>query len=385
MPHLRLTAVLFSAILTTTYVAGQHSFNVSAADSIFSSWKGNNNPGGAVAVVKNGKAIYESVNGMANIATGRPIGFDTQFWIASVTKQFTAAAIYLLAAENKIALKDPVTKYLPGLPGIYTEVTIDHLLHHTSGLRDGFVFTALAKNAESEYTNDNVLKYLIKQKELNFKPGDQYEYNNSGYVLLALVIEKVSNESYPEFMQFHIFVPAGMNNTFVTGKYENNEVLAEGYKNNNGSFEAAHFSGNAYGSTGIITTLRDLELWAAQFQSLSTTNRFNSIFRKMKETGHLNNGQAIAYGGGVEKLKYNGMDVYEHFGADEGFKAKIVYFPSSNVSVIGLSNNSSDYQLSEKLYALGDLAMGNKHITGILPHKDTVSREGVKNLKLSRK
>ena len=349
MPHFRSAFIFVWSILTSTYMAGQHSFNA-AADSIFSSWKGDNKPGGAVAVIKNGKTIYESVNGMANIATGRRIGYDTQFWIASLTKQFTAAAIYLLAAENKITVKDPVTKYLTSLPKIYDGVTIDHLLHHTSGIKDAFTPAALLKKPETEFTNDNVLKYLIKQKKLNFKPGDQYEYNNSGYVLLALIIEKVSKETYPEFLQFHIFVPAGMNNTFVTGKYENNGVLAEGYRNYNGSYEATHFFGNTYGSTGIITTLRDLELWSAQFQSLSTTNRFNAVFRKMKETIHLNNGQAI------EKLKYNGMEVYEHFGTDEGFKASIIYFPSSNVTVIGLTNNMNDDDLTARLYSLAELA-----------------------------
>jgi CubicO group peptidase (beta-lactamase class C family) len=361
MHLLRFIFIFAWVIATSQHLFAQNVFNKSGADSLFSHWNNNNTPGGAIAVVKNGKRIYEATYGMANLEKGQRINSETQFWIASVTKQFTAAAIYLLASTGKLDVKQPVTKYLTGLPKIFNEVTIDHLLHHTSGIRDGFVLTALSKKPESEYTNENVLKYLSNQKEINFTPGAQYEYNNSGYVLLAMIIEKVSNETYPEFLLFHIFMPAGMNNTYVTGKYDINEKLATGYKNNNGSFQATHFSGNTYGSTGIITNLRDLELWAAQFQSLSSTNRFNTVFNHMKETAKLNNGQAIAYGGGIEKLKYRGKDVYEHFGADDGFKANIIYFPASNVSIIGLSNNTNDYSLSEKIYKLSDLIHGNEH------------------------
>jgi CubicO group peptidase (beta-lactamase class C family) len=331
-----------------------------ALDSILTHWNNPKVPGIAVAVVQNDNLLYQRTYGMAQLGKGIPIDSVTRFWIASVTKQFTAAGIYLLESENKISLQNSVRKYITELPPVFEGITIDHLIHHTSGIRDGFVLTALAKKQEEEYTNENVLKYLKQQMDLSFKPGTAFEYNNSGYVLLALVIERVSKQPYPEFMKTNIFTPLGMNHTYVAGKYQPNENAAEGYRsqdysNNPGSFVEGHFKGNSYGSTGIMTTISDLAKWVVAIQVPGKNKNFKKVATRMLRTGKLSNGYEIAYAGGLEKFNYGGNIVFEHFGADDGFKANILYFPGTKLSIIGLANNTTNYQLSEKLYTIADV------------------------------
>ncbi len=244
-------------------------------------------------------------------------------------------------------------------------MSIDKLLHHTSGIRDGFVLTALSKKPEEEYTNENVLLYLTKQKELNFKPGTEFEYNNSGYVLLAKVIETVSNLSYPEFLKSNIFQPLGMINTFVSGKYEQSNKISKGYRSKDGSnqpgtFDISVFKGNTYGSTGIITNVADLTRWTALFHRSQSNTKLNLVSNEMQKAGKLNDGTSIAYAGGLELMKYKGSLAMEHFGADEGFKANILYFPKERLSIIGLANNTTDYDLSRKLYSVADIII-NRH------------------------
>jgi CubicO group peptidase (beta-lactamase class C family) len=170
-------------------------------DALLSPWKNDEKPGLSVAVIQDGNVLYNASVGMGNIKTKMSNDSSTTFWIATVTKQFTAAAVYKLVVEKKIALNKSIQSYLTDLPSIFQKVTIDQLIHHTSGIRDGFVLTALAKNPPSAYTNDNVVRYLKQTADLNFPSGTKFEYNNSGYVLLALLIEKVSGKSYPAYLE----------------------------------------------------------------------------------------------------------------------------------------------------------------------------------------
>jgi CubicO group peptidase (beta-lactamase class C family) len=346
-------------------------FNVKAQKSdlgvrigtLFEEWNQPNVPGVAIAVVQDGNILYQNCFGLANLEKNISIDSATKFWIASVTKQFTALGIYLLESQNKIDLKKSIRVYLPQLPALYEQITVEHLVHHTSGVRDGFVLTALSKKPEDEYTNANVLKYLVKQKELNFKPGTAFEYNNSGYVLLALIIENISKRTYRDFMETYVFLPLGMTQTFVSSKYIADDKSAEGYNskdfsNKPGSFEKGHFKGNTYGSTGIMTTLRDMTRWEIYIQGKNTITLLKQARQQLLKTGRLNSGDNIAYSGGLEKLAYNGSVVYEHFGSDEGFKANALYFPSHNLSIIGLSNNTNNYALSDKLYAIANVITG---------------------------
>lgn len=334
-----------------------------AIDSLLSEWNHPNLPALSIAVVKDGETVYERHLGMRNIKAGLFNDASSEFWIASVSKQFTAAAIYLLASEKRLSLAQSIVHYFPELPAIYKPVTINHLLHHTSGVRDGFVLTALSKKPEALYTNENVMAYIKRQTKLNFSPGTQYEYNNSGYVLLALVIEKVSGQPFPAFLKQAVFLPLAMNKTYVAGKVPTRPEMAVGYHSSAGSpsgFEEGQFQGNTYGSTGIITTLADLVVWSRVVQQPAQFPSFKPVIRQLLLEGALKGGKKIAYAGGLEKFVRKGSIVYEHFGMDEGYKANIVYFPAAQLSIIGLTNNSSDYRFWQLLYSVADLVHEEK-------------------------
>ncbi len=352
---------LIAFFIATISQVWAQSFDKSLSiDHLLSNWDKPNSPGYAITVIQKGIPIYHRYGGMANIDKKIPVDSFTQFWVASVTKQFTATAIYILASNGKIDPKRSVRFYLNDLPSIYEPVTIDHLLHHTSGIRDGFVLTALSKKGEESYTNENVIKYLKMQKEVSFKAGTEFEYNNSGYVLLATVIGKVSGLSYSEFVRKNIFVPLGMTHSYISGEYAGENSLAEGYHevSSNDSakkFEAGHFRGNSYGSTGLITNTVDLIKWATALQNPGTFEQLKIKRSTLFAIGKLKDGKPIAYAGGLEKFTYAGKTVYEHFGADEGFKANIIVFPESQLAIIGLTNNGSNYELSNNLYSIADI------------------------------
>lgn len=325
-------------------------------DRLLDPWKKEVRPGISIAVVKMGELVYQGQAGMADISRNIANDSTTTFWIASVTKQFTAAAVYKLALQKRLSLDKSVRQYLKNLPRVFDGITIEHLIHHTGGARDGFVLTALAKKPPSFYTNENVLHYLERSEEVNFNAGDLFEYNNSGYVLLAKVIETVSGISYPQYVQENIFLPLQMNNSYVSPAFPVATKQAKGYRQvTPGNFNEYHFEGNTYGSTGMVTTLSDLVKWERFMQFPGSVPALQAIVPFMLKTGKLNGNKPLAYAGGLEKFEYRGNVVYEHFGADEGFKADMLFFPGTQVSVIGLTNNDSYYDLTRLLYRVSDI------------------------------
>lgn len=347
---------LFLTCLTVSELKGQSIERLKdSIDAVLFPWKNFKEPGISITVVKRGQVVYSNSLGMANIKANTANDSATTFWLASVSKQFTAAAIYQLALQKKLNLDSSVRLYLPQLPALFQDITVDHLVHHTSGMRDGFVLTALAKNPPAAYTNKNVLHYLSRSKKLNFSPGTFFEYNNSGYVLLAAIIERISQKSYPAYMKEHLFVPLGMTHTYVSPSFPTDNRQAEGYQKNGASaFQKVHFPGNTYGSTGVISTLADLTRWAQFLQVPGVVPALADIAPLLLQTGRLQNKKKIAYAGGLEKFAYGGRILYEHFGADEGFKADLLFFPGTAVTIIGLTNNSSYFGLQNLLFQISD-------------------------------
>lgn len=349
----------------------------SRIDSLFAVWDKPMVPGVAIGVIQHGEWKYKKSFGFANLNKSAPINDSTQFWIASVTKQFTALGIYQLESEGKLMLDHSIRKYIPSLPVVFEPITIYHLLHHTSGMRDGFVLTALSKKPESEYTNQTVLQFLNQQKELNADPGNYFEYNNSGYVMLAYVIEAVSGKNYKDFMTSSIFRPLNMLSTYVSGSHPSSPGMTEGYHSKDyssarGTFVEGHFAGDTYGSTGIVTTLTDLGKWVTFLQGLNKVATLRQARIKLFEKGKLSSGQTIAYAGGLEAFSFEGIEVYEHFGADEGFKANILYFPAKKLSIIGLTNNTTNFSFSDDLYKVAKIVLDLNeriHVNTGLPGK----------------
>ncbi|MBA3693269.1 MAG: serine hydrolase, partial [Acidobacteria bacterium] len=183
-------------------------------DALFAQWDKPDSPGCALGVIKDGNFIYKRGYGMANLDYNIPISPNTSFYIASTSKQFTAASIALLAREGKISLDDDIRKYLPEIPQYQSPITIRHLVYHTSGIRDYLDLTGLAgRHTEDVNTDDDFIKFIARQKNLNFKPGERYLYSNSGYFLLSQIVKRASGKSLRAFTDENVFKPLGMVNT----------------------------------------------------------------------------------------------------------------------------------------------------------------------------
>jgi CubicO group peptidase (beta-lactamase class C family) len=183
-------------------------------DAIFKDWASPNTPGASVAVIQHGKLVFAKGYGVANLEYGISIRPDTIFHVASVSKQFTAMAVVLLELEGKLALDDDVHKYLPELPDYGNKITIRNLLQHTSGVRDQWQTLALAGwSLQDVITQDQALRLIFRQKELNFPPGTRYLYSNAGFTLLAEIVARVSGKPFPQFCTERIFAPLRMTHT----------------------------------------------------------------------------------------------------------------------------------------------------------------------------
>ena len=372
MKHLQLLNLyffvsLFAGLSRVTAQALPANF-ASQIDSVFKTWDTPGTPGAVVAVLKNGEMLFQKAYGMANTASGEKLTVNHTFWVASMAKQFTAMSIALLAEQGKISLDDDIRKYLPQLPYLGDTVRIRHLVHHTSGLRDGFTLIGLRFKGEKHYTNKNVVAAMAQQKNLNFKPGTRFEYLNSGYVLLAEIVAQASGKSFADFTEMEIFQPLGMTQTRFTGHFKTKvPLLATGYgvnyKKGRVYYKPAHFTGNTVGSSGLVTSLADLKKWDANFYHNKLGKRSSELIRQILIPGKLNNGQSQNYAFGLETGPYNGFLATSHSGADPGYQAEMVRFPDQHLTLICLANTTNLYGLTPKLLHMGaSLIKGNNNL-----------------------
>ena len=235
-------------------------------DEVFAPWDNKDSPGAAVAVVQNGTIVYKKGYGMANLEYDIPNSPSTVFHIASVSKQFTAFSILLLEKAGKLSLDDDIRKYIPEVPDFGKTITLRHLATHTSGMRDQWNLLAMAGwRLDDVITKEQVLKLVSKQKALNFNPGEEFVYCNTGFTLLAEVVARVSGQSFAEFTQANIFSPLKMKSTLF---YDDHEKIvknrAYSYHEANG-YKKSVLSYANVGATSLFTTAEDLSLWALNF------------------------------------------------------------------------------------------------------------------------
>jgi len=255
-----------------------------------------NRPGGIVGIFEDGKIEFQKAYGLANLDYDIPITSNTVFDVGSVAKQFTAACIFLLEQQGKLSIDDPIQKLLPEMPVYHEEeVTIRHLLNHTSGLRDYVEITAYAGIPfENIFTEEMGLNIMTRQKERSFPPGQQFMYNNGGYLLLAIIIRRASGESIGTYAHKHIFEPLGMESTFIL---ENpNRIVknsATGYTPiTDSTYQKKHFYNIALGGDGqVYTTLEDLLLWDNNFYDKKIGSQ--ALFDRQHQRGVLNSGEII--------------------------------------------------------------------------------------------
>ncbi|HSQ31720.1 MAG TPA: serine hydrolase domain-containing protein [Gemmatimonadaceae bacterium] len=299
-------------------------------------------PGCALGVFENGRIVLEKGYGSANIEYGVPFTPTTPTIMGSVSKQFTAAAIALLAEQGRISLDDDVRKYVPELPDYGKRVTIDELVHHTSGIRD---FWALVEAAgmrfDDGYSVGDVLSLAARQRHLNFDPGTEYAYSNTGYVLLGVIVQRVTGKSLREFANEQIFQPLGMrashyhddHNQPVRGRASAYSPVA------GGGWRINVWNNDIVGQGGLMTTVEDLQKWDENFY----TGRVGgaSFLARQLTRGRLSSGKELAYAFGLEIGEYRGLPMVEHAGSTGGYRTVITRFPAQHTTLVALCNVSS--------------------------------------------
>lgn len=308
-------------------------------DEIFADWDKPVTPGCSVAVIRDGGVIYSNGYGMASLDYDIPNSADTVFHVASVSKQFTAAAIALLVLDDKLSLDDDVHEYVPELPNFGHPITIRNLVHHTSGLRDQWELLELNgwRYSQDLITDEDVMSVVMKQRNLNFTPGEQYLYSNTGYTLLSLIVKRVSGKSLREFTTERIFEPLKMDSTFFRDDFR--EVVknqAYGYVPTEDGFELSVTNFDTVGATSLLTTVEDLAHWEANFDSGQVGGR--DFVELMYQRGRLTDGKEIDYAFGLQHGDFRGLKVIEHSGGDAGYRAHFMRFPEQRFAVACVCN-----------------------------------------------
>jgi CubicO group peptidase (beta-lactamase class C family) len=334
-------------------------------DSVFAPFTVPGSPGCALGVIRNGTLSYARGYGLASVELGVPISPRTVFDIGSVSKQFTAMAVVLLAEEGKLSLDDEIQKFLPEIPRYAKPVTIRHLLHHTSGLRDYIDLLEWSGVEEEAVTDDrDALAVLVRQKAPNFEAGAEFLYSNTGFFLLSVIVERVSGKPLRAFAAERIFLPLGMTHTRYVDRHD---FIVPGKagsyaKDPAGGFRLALANWEQTGDGAVNTTVEDLLLWDRNFTSGKVGGQ--AALRELLTTGVLNDGKPITYALGLVVDQYRGARRVAHGGSWAGFRAQLSRFPDLHTSVIvlcnlaesgpgGLASKVADIVLGDRLAAPG--------------------------------
>ena len=360
-----LRKILASGLLATACAVGFASVTAGVAsgqgvtaeqskkmDEVFAKWDRTDSPGCALSVMQGGNIVYKRAYGMANLDHDVILTPDTPFHVASISKQFTAASIVLLEQDGKLSFDDDVHKYIPELPDFGAKITIRHLLHHTSGLRDQWDLLELAgwRYSLDLITNEDVMSVVVRQKALNFAPGAEFSYSNTGYTLLGEIVKRVSGKSLREFTTERIFVPLGMKDTHFRDDHA--EIIkhqAYGYSHDKGRWELSVTNFDTVGATSLFTTVEDLALWDENFYTGKVGGPH--FTETMLTHDALTDGEKNSYAFGLATGKYRGLDTVEHSGADAGYRSDLLRFPAQHFSVACLCNagDSGPSTLTQKV------------------------------------
>ncbi len=336
-----ISVVFLSFFLKKTISPTEKSKTQTKIDKIFENWNKSDSPGAALAVVKGKKVVYTQGYGSANLEYDIPITPKTVFHVASVSKQFTAFAITMLAESGKLSLDDDIRLHLPEIPDFGKTITIRHLIHHISGLRDQWELLAMAGwRLDDVITKNHILKMVRRQKDLNFDPGEEYLYCNTGFTLLAEIVERITKKPFRDWTQENIFTPLDMTHTHF---HENHEQIVKNrsysYSPQGEGFRKRVLSFANVGATSLFTTVEDLAKWVMNFESKVIAN--DAVMTQMHEQGILNSGEKINYAFGLSIGEYKGLKTVGHGGSDAGFRSQVVRFPEEDFAVIVLSNLSA--------------------------------------------
>lgn len=332
-------------------------------------------PGVVIGVIKNGAFVHKKAYGLANLDYDIPLTTSSVFRIASTSKQFTAASIILLEQQGKINLNDDIRKYLNDFPFYGDTIRIKHLIYHTSGLRDytGLMYLCGLED-DYPYTPKDLYQLIIRQKGLDFEPGTQFSYSNTGYFLLSKIVESKTGSSLNTYAKDNLFIPLEMKNTHF---HDNHKLIvknrAYGYSFGKDTYEIAMSNNDIVGDGGIFTTLDDLKLWDDNFYS----HKVGGIgwYKKMVTPGELNDKSTIPYAGGLFIRTFRGLKKINHTGWYAGFKSSIAQYPEEKTTIIILAN-SPDLEPPILTNQIAEIVLSNK----LTPRTSSEKRKGNDNL-----
>jgi len=350
--------LLFAPYVFTQTMTRAPADRSATVNAVFSRWSAAT-PGCAVGVGVNGTPVLERAYGMADLEHDVPNTPQTIFEAGSVSKQFTAAAVLLLAREGKLSIDDPVRTYVPEVPDYGVPLTIRHMLTHTSGLRDWGEVAAVAgwPRGTRAHTHAHVLDIVSRQKALNFTPGTHWSYSNTGYNLAAVIVSRVSGQSFADFSRDRIFAPLGMTQTSWRDDYTRivkRRAIAYD-QGTDGYHEEMPFE-NVHGNGGLLTTVGDLLRWNENF--VTPTVGDAAFVREEQTPGHFTDGRAHDYAFGLYVRTYRGVDEVSHSGSTAGYRAFLVRYPDQHVSVAVLCN-AGNANPTQYAHAVADAYLGD--------------------------
>ena len=347
--------------LLPTFITAQDNASL-RVDELFSEWSNTHSPGCALAVIKDGQIIHKRGYGMADLEHDVPIRPSSVFYIGSVSKQFVAACMLLLDEQGKIDLDADVRTYIPEFPDYGYKITIRHLIHHTSGVRDNLTLWELVGRSHlEEIPEEEIFEMICRQKELNFEPGTRYMYSNSCYFLMSIIVERVSGLSLREYADKHIFQPLGMQHSIFgdnNRRIIRNRAFAYG-KNPDGSFNSMLMRFDLVGSGGLYSTVEDLFLWDQNLYNNKLGTRGQAFVDDMLTNGKYKDGSTVDYAFALVNGKYRGLRTISHSGALGGYRAYFIQFPEQQFSVIILSN-FEDFQPQALAQQVADIYLADQ-------------------------
>ena len=359
MQRLAVLAIALAVLGARGAVAQPSPEQVRRADSLFTEFSGGNSPGLSVAVVRDGKILFTNGYGLASLEHRIPITPSTVFDVASVSKQFAGLAVAMLVGQGKVSLRDDIRKYIPELQVMQRPITIDHLLHHTSGMRDWPGTLGVAGwRFDDVISFDQILTMAYNQKTLNFVPGAEYTYSNTGYNLLAELVKRVTGQPFRVWTEENFFRPLGMTSSIF--RDDHTAVVprrAFGYtRGADSSWRSVTNNLTALGSSSLMSSAEDMARWLMNFDDARVGGA--AAMSLMRTRGVLNDGSTIPYAFGVSHAEYRGAATITHSGSWAGFVSYLVHFPGQKGGVVVLANTPV-VNPSRAAFALADIFLGD--------------------------
>ena len=359
MPTYREVRIAIAVLVASAGAASLQAQANPRVDSIFAAFDKHDSPGCAVSVVDSGRTVFAKGYGMASLEHDVPITPSSAFYAASVSKQFTAFAVAMLAQQGKLSLDDDIRKWIPEVPNFGKTITVRNLIHHTSGLRDYFGLLGMTGwPSDGPLTEARFLDLVSRQKALNFDPGARHVYSNTGYVLLSILVKRVSGKSLREYSDQAIFAPLGMTNSHFRDDHTalvKNRALAYSPSGSSWQMDVPGF--DVVGDGGLFTTADDMAKWARNFDDHTVGG--DELAARVLTRGRLTSGDSIPYAFGLSHGVYRGQPIVEHGGAYGGYRTQVLRFPVQHFAVVTLCN-ASTANASRLSQSVADVYLGDR-------------------------